>query len=450
MNRISYILICIVCLYTTIGISQSIWNLDECIEHALANNLTIKNLNYSELSGKETYRQSIRELLPTISGNSNYNIQYGRSIDPNNNAIIQTDFFSNNYSIDASITIFQGFQRLNTIKANRFISKALHQETLQEKYLLAFRIMQAYYDVLFFQELVTISQSQEDISLSNYKLVKRQIELGIKAGADLYEAESVLVSDRLIVTQSINSLKTAKLLLLQEMNLQNQTDITIQPILDKEEEIISKDVDATTIYKNALTFIPTILSSEYREKSASKNVAISRGNLYPTLSLSGGYGTGYFETNIDASGEVIPFKTQIKDNASQFIGASLNIPIFSRWRNRSEIKQQKIALQRASNDLNIRKQELNNVIQQLAQEYVASIATYEQTKQRTLSRKLSFEIAQKRYDKGLINALDLFTTKNLYATAQNENIQAKLKLKLQEKTLDFYKGLPVFNIDNIH
>ena len=31
--------------------------------------------------------------------------------------------------------------------------------------------------------------------------------------------------------------------------------------------------------------------------------------------------------------------------------------------------------------------------------------------------------------------------------SQNENLQVRLRLKVNESTLDFYKGLPVFNIE---
>ena len=48
-----------------------------------------------------------------------------------------------------------------------------------------------YYDIRFFEGLLEISKEQETISQANYKLIQRQIELGMKAGADLYEAEAV-------------------------------------------------------------------------------------------------------------------------------------------------------------------------------------------------------------------------------------------------------------------
>ena len=55
--------------------------------------------------------------------------------------------------------------------------------------------------------------------------------------------------------------------------------------------------------------------------------------------------------------------------------------------------------------------------------------------------------AQKKYEKGLINALELFTAKNLFANAQNENLQVRLRTEINNSTLDFYRGLPVFNIN---
>ena len=431
--------------------SQTNWTLDACIDYALKHNLKLNDLHYNTSSNKESYRQSYRELLPTVDAGTSYFIQYGRSIDPNNNAIISTDFFSNTYSLNASLDIFQGFQKLNKIAASKFLYKATQETASQEKYLLAFRIMSAFYDVQFFEGLIEISEKQVEISLSNYNLVTKQIELGLKAGADKYEAESVLIGDKLIVTQNENKLKAAKLKLVQEMNLENTLDISINTsdanfVLEKK----AQPIDADSVYNTALSFMPSIKAQEFRVKAAKKDVNVARGNLYPTLTFLAGYRTGYFETNVDGAGNVIPFKTQFSDNANQFIGLSLRIPISDKWRSRSEIKQQKIILLQTANNLDIQKQELNKLIQELVQSYEATKVEYEQTKKNEAFRSLSFDISQKRYSKGLISLLDLYQSKNRYAKAQNENLQVKLKLEVQKKTIDFYMGLPVFNINTIN
>jgi len=84
----------------------------------------------------------------------------------------------------------------------------------------------------------------------------------------------------------------------------------------------------------------------------------------------------------------------------------------------------------------------------LVQEHSALAVEYEQSTQKMEAQNLAFTIAQKRYEKGLINALELFTAKNLFASAQNENLQVRLRSEVNKSTLGFYRGLPVFNIND--
>lgn len=428
--------------------AQQKWSLDECVSYAMEHNLPLNDFEYTVQSNKETYRQSIRDLLPTLNASSGYTINFGRSTDPFTNDVVTTEFFSNSYNLDTSIDLFRGFQRVNSIKASKFLYKATQEEVLQQKYLLAFRVMQAFYDIQFFEGLVTISKEQLEISQTNYDLVKKQIELGLMAGADLYEAESLLLADKLNLTQSENQLVTAKLQLIQEMNLENTNDIAIQTIMGKREDIDeSGQIQSDSIFAESQSFLPLIKAQELRAKAAKKQVAIARGGLYPSLTLFWGIGTGYFETTRDSLENTIPFRNQFRDNTFQSVGVSLSIPISNRWSARSRVKQSKIERLRAENNLDVQKQVLYQTIQQLVQEYKSLQVEYEQSGQNVEAQNLAFTIAQKRYEKGLINALELFTAKNLFASAQNTNLQVRLRLEVNKSTLDFYRGLPVFDIN---
>ena len=96
--------------------------------------------------------------------------------------------------------------------------------------------------------------------------------------------------------------------------------------------------------------------------------------------------------------------------------------------------------------MEIQHQVVFQTIRQLVQEYRSLEIQREQSSQKVKAQELAFTIAQKRYEKGLINALELFTAKNLFASAQNENLQVSLRSEINRSTLNFYKGLPVFNI----
>jgi len=279
------------------SVAQTSWTLEECIEHALEHNLLLKDFQYNNDANKEDYRQSIRNLLPEINAGSNYQVNSGRAEDPNTGTFVVQDFFSNNYSIQSNIDLFQGFQKVNSIKASKFLYQAAKEERTQQRYLLAFRVMQAFNNIRFFQGLVAIATEQVNVSKTNFKLVEKQIELGLMAGADRYEAKSALLSDELNLTQSINQLAAAKLALIQEMNLEDTSDIEIIDDLEiKDEPTTTSEMESDTIYAKAREFLPLIKAQELRAQAAKKQVGVARGRLYPSLSLFAGMGTGYFET----------------------------------------------------------------------------------------------------------------------------------------------------------
>ncbi|MCM4162960.1 TolC family protein [Arenibacter sp. A80] len=435
----------LITMYVT---GQEKWTLDNCVAYALEHNLTLLDYQYLENSDKESYKQSIRDLLPRVSASADYNIRYGRSTDPNTNDIINTDFFSNGYSMGASINLFQGFQKINTIKARKLLFRASKETAQQQRFLLALRVMKAYHDIQFYEGLLAISQEQLTISEANFKLAKKQIELGLKAGADLYEAESLLYTDQLDLTQNENLLQAAKLGLIQEMNLENTNTLEINPILPN----ITAESDMVTdsIYGLAKDFVPLLKAQRYRTEAAKKELAVTRGRLYPSLSFATGYGTGYYETTRDTMGLTIPFKNQITDNASRYIGFSLNVPIFNAWSTRSAIKQQKITLDREQNNLKIQEQEIFKAIQQLVQENEALKVEHLLSEKQIMAQEQAFEVAQKKYENGLFTFMELGLAKSMYATAQNKNLQVKLLLQINRNTLSFYQGLPVFNINSIN
>ncbi len=429
--------------------SQKRWTLEDCVSYAITNNLNLKDFELTTASGKETYKQSFREMLPSVSGFSDYNLTFGRSEDPNTGVFVNSDFFSNNYSLNASLDLFQGFQKLNSIKASKYLYKANMEDVKRQKFLLAFRVMSAFYDIQYYEGLLAISNNKVEVSKTNLALVKKQIELGIKAGADIHEAKSTLLTDELEVTQNKNLLQEAKLRLIQEINLEGESTIEIYTELlgeYKNENTPKQNTDSIFTYAKA--FLPTIKAQEHRVKAAKKEMKVAKGALYPSLRLFAGIGTGYFETNTsEDTNEVIPFKTQIEDNMSKRVGVSLNVPISDKWSRRSRVKQQKIAYMRANNNLKIQEQQLYQTIQQLIQSKNALAVEYEQSFQQMNAGEQTFKIAQKKYQKGLISALDLNQAKNLFATSQNKNLQVGLLLKVNSSTLDFYRGLPVFNIN---
>lgn len=422
-------------------IAQQKWTIEECIAYGIEKNLSLKSLNYEQASRSENYRQSIRDLLPQVNAGADYGINYGRSVNPNTNDIINTEFSSNNYSIDASMNLFNGFQNQNRIKAAQLLKKAAQKDADQEVYMLSLRIMDAYYQVVFLTKSVALAEEQFDIANNNFALVQKQIDLGLKAGAELYEAKAILATDELSLKQQENALKLASLKLKQEMNYEGEeleleeSDLSIQqPEMNQ--------FELNSLYQESQQSFPLLQAQQLRVQAADKQLKVARSVYSPSLTAFASYGSGYFETNMNTeSGSVIPFRQQLRDNAFTFVGLSLNIPISSGWSNRSTVQLQKIELLRAKNQQKIAEQEVFQSIERLIEERNLLITTQEQINLQVETRAKVLEIAQKRYQKGMVNAIELSQAKVGYASAQNDALQIEMKILMNHSTLQLYKGV---------
>lgn len=424
--------------------AQEKLTLDECIQYTLENNLDIKSQSLRIMSDKERLEQSKRNRLPYIGASSGYNVNFGKSVDPNTNDVIYTNFASNSYSLNSSVTLFDGFVKNNQIAYNRYIYLAGIEETKTLKADIAFEVMNAFYNVLYYKGLLDIANSQKELSELNLQKVKKQAEIGVSARTDILEIDARLAEEELQVIKTQNQLTASVLKLKRVMNVQANKNLEIQDLTDVEFVWADKPESADSVYRLALQHLPAVKAKNQKLKAIEKTLAISKGNLFPALSLGGGYNTGFYETRTDGFGNTISFRNQIKNNASRYLGVSLSFPVFNRWNTRSDIKLMRFSLENEKVNLQNYKNQLYYEIEFYCQELAAISAEYIQAEKQTLSNELAFEVAEKKKEQGMINLLDFYTCKNLMSYARGELLRTKLQYLIKRKTLDFYLGKAVF------
>ena len=429
--------------------AQKQWTLEECIEFALQNNLDIESQKITTESQKESLTQSKRNLLPGIGANTNYGINFGKSVDPNTNDVVYKSFASNSYSLSGSVALFQGFIKANRIAYNRFIYLAGIEDERNLKVEIGFNVMDAFHNTLYYKGLLDIVKQQKELSELNLDKIKKQVEVGLSAKTDLLEVEARLADEELQVIRTENGLKASLLELKKAMNYPVSEQLELMEISNS--DFIQQPVfeNSDSVFALALNSLPLVRAKMLQLKAVEKALAISKGSLYPSLNLSGGYYTGYYETNKDGNGNPISFKNQFKNNASQSIGLSLSIPIFNQWNVRSQVKQYKLNLEKEKTDLQNFKNQLYYEIESYCQDLASASAEYLQAKKQVESNELAFDVAQKKKEQGMFNIIDLYTSKNLLSNAQSELLRTKLLYLLKKKTLDFYMGIPVFPIETL-
>jgi outer membrane protein len=135
-----------------------------------------------------------------------------------------------------------------------------------------------------------------------------------------------------------------------------------------------------------------------------------------------------------------PFQEQVWDNLSQSIGLSLAIPIYSNRQIKSNIELAKINAKNIQlNELNTRNV-LRKTIEQAYTDLKNSLKKYEATKEQYAAAEVSYRSIEKKYNVGMVTAIDFLVEKNNFAQAQSNVIQSKYNYIFKAKVLDFYQG----------
>lgn len=431
------------------SLAQETWSLDDCIEYAMQHNLDVESQSITTEKYKEYLNQAKRDRLPYVSAGTNYSTNFGKSIDPNDNTITNNSYSSNSYSLNAGITVFEGFIQNNKIAYQRFMYLTGIETEKNLKVLIGFQVMEDFYYTLYYKGLIDIVKAKKELSELSLQKIKRQEEVGLSAKTDLLEIEARLADEELQAIKAENSYKASLLKLKSGMNYPVSEDLELEDVRDS--ELIQSPVfeNSDSVFVLALQHLPSVQAKMQHLKAVEKALAISKGGISPTVDLFGGYYTGYYETNKDGEGHVISFNDQFKNNANQTVGVSLSVPIFNRWNNRSVIKQSKLDLEKEKVDLENFKNQLYYEIESYCQDLSSVSAEYLQSKKQTESNQLAFEVAEKKKEQGIFNIIDFYTSKNQLSDAQSEMLRTKLLYLLKRKTIDFYMGKTIFQTEPI-
>ena len=196
-------------------------------------------------------------------------------------------------------------------------------------------------------------------------------------------------------------------------------------------------MDHEAIYADAVQVKPAVKAEEIRLDQTLKSIALAKSSFLPSLSLSGGLGTNYYTSSgYPSSG----FADQIKNNFSQYIGLNLNIPIFSHFSNRNQVRNARLSYSNQEIMLDNTRKTLYKEIQQAYYNAVGSQAKYRSSQVAASSAEDAFELAQAKYENGKSGITEFNEAKARYMSAESDLVQARYEYLYQSKILDFYRG----------
>lgn len=441
MRKIIFLLVYL--CTTTLSIAQTkAWTLEECMQYAIQQSTVKNKLEAQNKIYDQNYNEAIAQLFPQLEAETQMGFNFGRGLDAETNIYTDVNSFNNTYSLSAQLVLFDGLTNVTRVKLHK-VNKLLGKQQLQyTKDLVAFETMEIFFNALYYHEMTLLAQEQWEESIQTLSRVKRMEELGMTSYPDVAELAAKTAADQYILTRQKNLYLMEVIRLKEKMGFPMDEELeiagsdTIAPILPIEESPLS-------IYQSAVFYLPHAQAAETALRAQQLTYRATKGTLSPTLTANGGLSTG-FARFMDGT-EYIPFAEQFKNKRGYYVGVTLSIPLFDGLARLSNVKRSKQQVVIARNEKEEKLRTLYSEIEQAVADANGQAEEYHQAERQEEAMKLAHQLNLRKYEEGLIHAIELHTSSNRLMQAKTERINARLKYALKYRLVNYYKGQPFVN-----
>lgn len=418
------------------------WTLKECIDYAVANNISLKKKTLSKLSATEDVKQAKAQLLPSLSASTTQSMGFrpwpNESTGMVSNGTVQRSVdklsYNGTYGINANWTVWNGNKNHNTLKLNRLAEEqavadsAVTAKTIEEQ------ITQLYVQILYTAEAIKVNKYSYEASLANENRGREMVKVGKMSKADLAQLQAQTATDKYGIVETESNLAKYKSQLKQLLEITGEGEFDVAAGEASDEEATATVPSLTAVYENAVTNRPEIVYSQLGIKQAGVNIAIAKAGWMPTVSLSGSAMTSTSSMNDNSWGN------QMKTNFDVALGATVSMPIYDQRQTKTAVAKAKIQRENALLDLEDKKKQIWNSVEGYwidannnQQKFIAAKANVE-------SAETSYELMSEQFRMGLKNIIELMNSKQNLLKAQQDMLQSKYMTILSKEMLKLYNN----------
>ncbi len=449
MNLATKIICLIISSVSVSGLyGQEVMTLKECMRYAVENSAEIKLQQMDVDDARVARRDAIlRVFTPEVSAGTYAYSNFGRSVDPETNTYVSTTSFNNGYQVGAGITLFDGFSAVNNMKVSKTALKmGIDQEELtRDEICLA--TMQAYYNVVYFEQLAKILESQVQTARNALALAKRQEELGQKGYTYVVEMEASLADFEWQLVSAENQHASALMTLKDLMFWPADKELAIDmSMADAEVEIsLAHENETGNIIGYALHNHPSVTIAKGRMENALLDLKSAKWRFTPTISLNAGWSTSYYTYPGQKGYVPAPFHTQFKNNGGEYIQLSLSFPIFDRLSAFSNLRRMRNGSRRAAVQYEQKVREVEAEVIRAVQDRDGASAAFRQADKRAALQQEAYLLNVKKLEHGLISAVDFQKASDNWLNAKAGRLDALLKFYIKQSVVSYYGGISYIN-----
>lgn len=432
-----------VAIFTSLAtFSQTKWDLKKCVEHALENNISIKqnklNIDVSEANIKDAKGNFLPSLNASTGGNLNFNPI--RSLPNGYSRNGTSSAFSGNFGLSSGITLYAGGRNKKALQqAELDLERNKLGVSIVENDI-ALNVVNNYLSVLFAKENLSVAKTQAEISRKQIESAQAKFDAGAIAKTELLNIQSTASNDEQRVVQQENNLNISLLRLAQLLQVSSE-GFDIEDInVDAPSETMLYS-NSKKVYEKALTFRPEIKRAELDIENTKIGVDIAKSAYLPTVSVNASAGMGYNYGLGNSNNQFnYALARQLNNSFNYGAGFSVNVPIFNGYKTDANVERAKIQQDISATALENQKLRLQQTIEQAYLDAKLAAKTYESAKASLEAQKEAFKNAEVSLEYEAMTLFDFDQVRNRLVNAESAMIRAKYDYVFRTKVLQFFYG----------
>ena len=421
--------------------AQKQWTLQDCIDYALANNITLKKSQLQKESATEDLKGAKAALFPTLSASTNQSLGYQPWKDTGmmtvTNGLVNTNVkktsYNGSYSVSGQWTVWNGGRNTNTVKLDEIAEQQADLQAQETANTIQERIAQIYTQILYIDESVKVSEQTLETAKKNEERGQEMVNVGKMSKADVAQLTSQRANDEYNIVEAKSQLMTYKLQLKQLLEITDESDFDVAIPEISDERILSPIPLLQTVYEQALLSRPEIERSQLAIKSSDVNLNIAKAGWMPNVSVNGGVTTS--TNSLSGTG----WGTQVKNNVNTSLGLGVSVPIIDGRSTKTAVGKAKIQQMQAKLDLQDLQKTLYSDIQQFWVNATTNQQKYKAASLSVESAQQSYELLSEQFRLGLKNIVELMQGKDNLLSAQQNQLQSKYQTIYNKQMLEFYQ-----------
>lgn len=420
------------------------WTLDDCLDYAMKNNISLQKQQIQRLSAVEDVKQSQKALLPTLSASTSQMFGWRPWINDGTTTVangtitnkISKTYYNGSYGVNANWTVWNGNRNRNTIKMNELAEEKAEQDSAATALLLKEQIASLYVQIMYLTEAVEVSKQSLETSMKNEERGKTMLEVGKMSKADLAQLTAQRAQEEYNIVSAQSQIATAKKELKQLLELTTVESFDIYIPEDIAEANEQKALEAipslNDTYQAAIASRPEIASAQLAIRSSDLNLAIAKAGKMPTIGINGSVGTSSSSMSDRAWGQ------QMKTNFDAGVGVSVSVPIFDGRQTKTAVNKATLQRRQAELELQDSEKQLWSTIEGYWIDATTNQQKFRSAQVSVESQQTSYDLLSEQFSLGLKNIVELMTGKTNLLNAQQEKLQSKYMTILDIQMLRFY------------